>query len=83
MFPLQAIVNNAAVNIRVHVSFSMLVSSGYMPSSELAVSYGASQVALVVKNPPANAGDIRHTGSIPGSGRPLEKGMATYSSILA
>ena len=23
----------------------------------------------VVKNPPANAGDARHTGSIPGSGR--------------
>ena len=30
---------------------------------------GASQVALVVKNSPANAGDIRDTGSIPGSGR--------------
>ena len=29
----------------------------------------ASQVALVVKNPPANAGDIGDTGSIPGSGR--------------
>jgi len=29
----------------------------------------ASQVALVVKNPPANAGDIRDTGSIPGLGR--------------
>ena len=29
----------------------------------------ASQVALVVKNPPANAGDIRDMGSIPGSGR--------------
>ena len=29
----------------------------------------ASQVALVVKNPLANAGDIRHMGSIPGSGR--------------
>ena len=28
-----------------------------------------SQVALVVKKPPANAGDIRDTGSIPGSGR--------------
>ena len=27
------------------------------------------QVALVVKNPPANAGDIRDMGSIPGSGR--------------
>ena len=31
--------------------------------------YGASQVALVVKNPSANAGDIRDVGSIPGSGR--------------
>ena len=29
----------------------------------------ASQVALVVKNPPTNAGDIRDTGLIPGSGR--------------
>ena len=26
----------------------------------------ASQLALVVKNPPANAGDIRNVGSIPG-----------------
>ena len=32
-------------------------------------SCGASQVALVVKNPPANAGDLRDVGSIPGSGR--------------
>ena len=30
---------------------------------------GASQVALVVKNLPANTGDIRDLGSIPGSGR--------------
>ena len=29
----------------------------------------ASQVALVVKNLPANKGDIRNPGSIPGSGR--------------
>ena len=29
----------------------------------------ASQVVLVVKNPPANAGNIRNAGSIPGSGR--------------
>ena len=29
----------------------------------------ASQMALVVKNPPANAGDIRDTGLIPVSGR--------------
>ena len=31
--------------------------------------YGASQVVLVVKNPPATAGDTRDPGSIPGSGR--------------
>ena len=30
--------------------------------------YSASHVVLVVKNPPANAGDIRDVGSIPGSG---------------
>ena len=29
----------------------------------------ASQVALVVKNPPANARDLRNQGSIPGLGR--------------
>ena len=32
---------------------------------------GTSQVALVVKNPSANAGDIRDAGSILGSGRYL------------
>ena len=31
--------------------------------------YRASQVVLLVKNPPANAGDIRDMGSIPGLGR--------------
>ena len=31
--------------------------------------YGASQVALVVKNPLVNARDTGDTGSIPGSGR--------------
>ena len=51
----------------------------------------------VVKNLPANAGDLRDIGSIPGLGRypgeghgnplgkrnPLGKGMATFSRILA
>ena len=32
-------------------------------------SHGASQVALVVKNLPASAGEVRGVGSIPGSGR--------------
>ena len=30
---------------------------------------GASQVVLVIKNPPANAGDSRNMDLIPGSGR--------------
>ena len=30
---------------------------------------GASQAVLVVKNPFANAGDVRDVGSIPGSGK--------------
>ena len=34
--------------------------------------YGASQVALVIKNPLASAGDPREAGSIPESGRSLE-----------
>ena len=50
----------------------------------------------MVKNPPANAGDIRDAGSIPGLRRSLgegnsysvqysalEKEMATHSSVLA
>ena len=37
----------------------------------------------MVKNPPVNAGDIRDWGSIPGSGRSPEEGMAVHSSILA
>ena len=37
-------------------------------------------MAQKVKNLSANAGDVN---LIPGSGRSLEKGMATHSSILA
>ena len=35
------------------------------------------------KNPPANAGDIRDMGLVPGSGRSLEREMATHSNIHA
>ena len=40
-------------------------------------------MVLVVKNLPANAGDVRDASSIPGSEISLEKGRATHSSILA
>ena len=39
-----------------------------------------SQVAQMVKNTPANAGDV---GLIPGPGRSPGEGMATCSSVLA
>ena len=40
-------------------------------------------MALVVKNPPANEGDIRDLSSTPGQEGPLEEGMATHFSTLA
>ena len=40
-------------------------------------------MALATKNLPANAGDIRDAGLIPGSRRSLGEGKATNSSILA
>ena len=40
-------------------------------------------MALVLKNLPANAGDIRDAGSIPGCEDFLKKKMTTHSSILA
>ena len=45
---------------------------------------GTSQVAPVVKNLPANSGDIRDrdVGFIPRSGRSLGGGYVTHSSIL-
>ena len=39
-----------------------------------------SQVVLVLKNPPANVGDV---GSVPGLGRSLEKAGTTHPSIPA
>ena len=44
---------------------------------------GASQVGLMVRNLPANAGDIRMQAWSLGWEDPLEEGMATHSSILA
>ena len=43
----------------------------------------ASQVALIVKNPPANAGEARNVDLIPGSGRSPGEEMATNTTVLA
>ena len=37
----------------------------------------------MVKNPPANAGDVRDLGSTLDWEDPMEEGMTTHSSILA
>ena len=39
-FHIVALVNSAAMNTGIHVSFPMLISSGYMPRSGIAGSYG-------------------------------------------
>ena len=39
-FPVLAIINSAAMNVGVHVSFSILVSSGCTPGSGIAGAYG-------------------------------------------
>ena len=72
-----AIVNSAAMNTGVHVYFSIMVFSGYIPSSGIA---GIPQVAQLVKNLPAMQGTwVRSLGWEDS----LEKGKATHSSILA
>ena len=54
-----------------------------LSSSSSIVSIWASQVALVVKNLPAHAGDKRDLGSILGLGRSSGEVMAIHFSILA
>ena len=46
---------------------AQIISSGLVHTQVACV--WASQVLLAVKNLPANAGDVRDLGSIPGSGR--------------
>ena len=41
-FHVWAIANSAAVNTGVHISFQVMVFSGYMPRSSIAGSYGSS-----------------------------------------
>ena len=50
---------------------------------QVSVMRRASQAALIVKNPPANAGDVRDMFLSQGWENPLQEGMATHCSILA
>ena len=49
-FHVLAIMNSAAINIGVHISLSVLVSSGCMPSRGIAGSYGSSISSFFFKN---------------------------------
>ena len=51
---------------------------GWMFYEVPTINIWVSQVALVVKNLPANAGDVKYMGLIPGLGRFPEEGMATW-----
>ena len=77
------IVNSAAMNNGIHVSFSILVSSGYLPRSGIALSYGGFIPSFFKESPyhllgfpsssegkdsACNVGDL---GSIPRLGRSL------------
>ena len=66
-FHVLPIVNSATINNGIHVSYSILVSSGYMPRSGTAGSYGGF-IPSFLRN--------LHTVF-------LEKAMATHSSTLA
>ena len=77
-FHVLVIVNSAAiVNIRVHVSFSIMVSSEYMPSSGIAGSYG-SFIPSFLRNLHRGCIDLhfhQHPKRVPFSPHPLQHSL--------
>ena len=50
-FHVLAVANTAAMNIEVHVSFSILVSSGYMSGSGITGTYGGFITSFLKESP--------------------------------
>ena len=61
----------------IHLLIDIWVTSIFGLFEPYRSGHWTSLVMLVVKNPPANAGDVRDSGLIPGSGRSPEGGHGT------
>ena len=57
------------IGFSIRLNFAIRHSGSLMQNDKPRQCIGASQVALKLKNPPSNAGDIRDVGSIPGLAR--------------
>ena len=66
--------HSSKASVLQHSAFFMVLLWQWVGFRAMQMVKGVSQMVIVIKNPPANAGDIRDVGSIPGPGRSPEGG---------